>query len=273
MISRGMDIAAKGMMSLIDAQDVLAHNLANVNTTGYKKEALTFKSVYNAMLSESQTPNDYKYRNAEDIGRISMGSDTHKLVHEFMQGTITKTGVPLDLAIQGDGFFKVRDMEGNISYTRNGSFMINSQNLLVDSEGSYVLDNQNQPIQLNIRALGITTPKDLTITQDGQISIVREEGNGNTMLQRIGLWDFSNKEDMVSLGKAKYIPKDIEMNPELPAEKFVIEQGALELSNTNVVNEMINSINVSRNYETLSKFIKEKASHLSAAINIGRLKG
>ena len=59
MISRGMEIAAKGMMSLIDAQDVLAHNLANVNTTGYKKEALTFKSVYNAMLSESQTPSDY----------------------------------------------------------------------------------------------------------------------------------------------------------------------------------------------------------------------
>ena len=273
MISRGMEIAAKGMMSLIDAQDVLAHNLANVNTTGYKKEALTFKSVYNAMLSESQTPSDYKYRNSEDIGRISMGSQTHKLVHEFLQGTITKTGVPLDLAIQGDGFFKVQDRDGNIAYTRNGTFMINSQNLLVDSEGCYVLDVENRPIQLNIRALGITTPKDLTINEDGLISIVRDGGNGNTNLQRIGVWDFSNKEDMISLGKAKYIPKDTELNPELPSEKFVIEQGALELSNTNVVNEMINSINVSRNYETLSKFIKEKASHISAAINVGRLRG
>lgn len=270
MISRGMEIAAKGMQSLIESQDVIAHNLANVNTTGYKKEALTFKSVYNAMVSEPEVLNDYRYRHGRDVGRLSMGSESVKLTHEFIQGTVSRTNMPLDLAIEGDGFFKIQSKSGDIAYTRNGSFVIDSQNYLIDQEGNFVLDQDSQPIKLDIKALGINTAKDLTIRNDGQISIIREQGS--QLLQKIGVYDFSNKEDMLALGKAKYIPKDTKLNPELVSEKFVIEQGALELSNSNVVNEMINSINVSRNYETLSKFIKEKSSHISAAINVGRLK-
>lgn len=271
MISRGIEIAAKGMQSLIDYQDVIAHNLSNVNTTGYKKESLSFKSVYNSLVSEPENNGDYKYRTGRDVGYLSMGSESNKLVHEFSQGTLSRTGAPLDLAIQGDGFFKVQNPNtGDVAYTRNGSFMINSQNYLVDGEGNRVLDNQNRPVQLNLRALGINTASDLTIDEEGQISIIREETNQR--LQKLGVWDFSNKEDMKALGSAKYVPKDMTMNPELAAEKFNVQQGALELSNSNVVNEMINSINVSRNYETLSNFVKEKSTQISTAINIGRLK-
>lgn len=270
MISRGIEIAAKGMQSLIDFQDVVAHNLANVNTTGYKKEALTFKSVYNAVVTEPDRQNDYKYRTSRDVGMLSMGSDTHKLVHEFSQGTLSRTGSPLDVAIEGDGFFKVQNAQGDIAYTRNGNFMINSQNYLVDAEGSRVLDNESRPIQLNLRALGIAESKDLTINENGQICIVGMENTRN--LQRIGVFDFSNKEDMRALGGSKYVPKDTTLNPELASEKFSVQQGALELSNANVVTEMINSINVSRNYETLSKLVKEKSTQISTAINVGRLK-
>lgn len=270
MISRGIEIAAKGMQSLIDAQDVIAHNLANVNTTGYKKESLSFKSVYNAMVSEPQQNNDYRYRTGRDVGRISMGSESNKLVHEFSQGTLSRTGVPLDFALQGDGFFKVQSANGDVAYTRNGSFLINSQNLLVDQEGNHVLDDQNRPITLNLRQLGVTTAGDLTVTENGQISVVEKETT--QILQKLGVYDFSNKEDMNALGNAKYAPKDTTMNPELVAEKFSVQQGSLELSNSNVVNEMINSINVTRNYETLSKLVKEKAGQISTAINIGRLR-
>ena len=270
MISRGLQIAANGMLGLIENQDAIAHNLANVNTAGYKKEALIFKNVYNSVISEPQNRTDVKYRHNEDIGMLSMGSQSHKLVHEFLQGTLSRTDRPLDVAIQGDGFFKVRGADGSYAYTRNGNFVINSQNLLADNDGNLVMDKENRPIQLNIRALGISTPKEITINSGGQLCVVREQGT--TVLQSIGVWDFSNKEDMKSLGSARYYPKDMTTNPELAAEKYTIEQGAVELSNTNVVNEMINTISTTRNYETLSKFVKEKSSLMQTAINIGRLK-
>lgn len=270
MISRGIEIAANGMKSLIDFQDTIAHNLANVNTTGYKKESLSFRSVYNAMVSEPEKLNDYKYRTGRDVGRVSMGSESNKLVHEFIQGALVKTGLPLDLAIEGDGLFKVQNSKGEIAYTRNGSFTIDSRHRLINHEGELVLDVEDKPIVLNIRALGVSTANELTVNEDGQIGIAKAEGS--RLLQKIAIYDFSNKEDMLALGHAKYYPKDLEMNPVLKAEKFTLQQGYLEASNSNVVNEMINSINVSRNYETLSKFVKEKASHITAAINIGRLR-
>lgn len=270
MISRGIEIAAKGMQSLIEFQDVVAHNLANVNTTGYKKEALTFKSVYNSVVSEPENQSDYKYRAGRDVGVISMGSESQKLIHEFSQGTLSRTGSPLDVAIEGDGFFKIQSANGETAYTRNGNFLINSQNFLVDNEGNRVLDKENQPIQLNLKAVGATQTSDFTINENGQICIIGKENTRN--LQTIGVWDFSNKEDMKALGNAKYAPKDITLNPELVSEKYSVQQGALELSNSNVVSEMINSINVSRNYETLSKLVKEKSSQISTAINIGRLR-
>ncbi len=270
MISRGIEIAANGMKSLMDFQDSIANNLANVNTTGYKKESLSFRSVYNAMLSEPEKLNDYKYRNGRDIGRISMGSESNKLTHEFIQGGLQKTDQPLDLAIQGDGFFKLQDRDGQISYTRNGTLAINSKHQLINQEGELVLDVENKPIILNIRQLGISTASELTINEDGQISIVKDENV--RVLQKIGIYDFSNKEDMTSLGKSKYYPKDISTNPEIVSQKFSVQQGYTEMSNSNVVNEMINTIKVSRNYETLSKFVKEKSQHISTAINVGRLR-
>ena len=167
MISRGIDTAAKGMMSLIDYQDSIANNLANVNTNGYKREGLSFRNVYNALIDEPSNHNNPKMQDRTLVGEISLGSATHKLVHEFSQGTLTRTGAPLDLAIEGDGFFKVRSPQGDIAYTRDGAFLINSENLLIDMQGNYVLDDQNNPIRLNLNELGITTARDLTVNESG----------------------------------------------------------------------------------------------------------
>ncbi len=269
MISRGIDIAAKGMMSLLDFQDSIANNLANVNTSGYKREGLSFRNVYNAVMEEPAHHNNPKMKDRTLVGEISMGSATHKLVHEFSQGTLSRTGAPLDLAIEGDGFFKVRSRQGEIAYTRNGSFMINSENLLVDEQGNYVLDRLNNPIRINLTELGINSQRDLTVNEEG--TFVATKNETSTALQTIGIWDFGNKEDMMALGTSRYAPKDPATNPELVAERYSVQQGALELSNSNVISEMINSINVSRNYETLSQLVREESSQLSTAINIGRL--
>lgn len=269
MISRGIDIAAKGMMSLIDFQDSTANNIANVNTTGYKKEGLSFRNVYNALVEEPIERNNPKNQDGRLVGEISMGSVTHKLVHEFTQGTLARTDNPLDLGIEGDGFFKLRAADGTITYTRNGSFCINSANMLTDMQGNQVLDDQNNPIRLNLRELNVKSEKDLSINEDG--TIVANRNENAQALQRIGIFDFANKDEMMAVGTSMYVPKDITTNPELRAQKFSIQQGSIELSNSNIITEMINSIKVSRNYETLSSFVKEKSNQLSQAITLGRL--
>lgn len=269
MISRGIDIAAKGMMSLIDFQDSIANNIANVNTNGYKKEGIAFRNVYNAIVEEPVERNNPKNQEGRLVGEISLGASSYKLMHEFSQGTLSRTGSPLDLGIEGDGFFKLRNSEGKITYTRNGAFCINSQNMLTDMQGNYVLDNQNQPIRLNLTELNIDSPERLTVNEQGTI-IANRKDNAQA-LQTIGIYDFADKDNMMAAGTSQYVPKDPIANPELRAQKFSIQQGAIELSNANVINEMINSINVSRNYETLSNFVKEKSNQLSQTINLGRV--
>lgn len=269
MISRGMDIAAKGMMSLIDFQDSTANNIANVNTAGYKKEGLSFRNVYNAVIEEPIERNNPKNTDGRYVGEISLGSATHKLVHEFSQGVLSRTDNPLDLGIEGDGFFKLRASDGSITYTRNGAFCINSENFLTDMQGNQVLDYQNNPIRLNLNELNIKTTRDLTVNEDG--TIVANRNENAQALQQIGIWDFANKDDMMAVGTSMYVPKDPVANPEIRSQKYSVQQGSIELSNSNIITEMINSIKISRNYETLSSFMKEKSSQLSQAINLGRL--
>ena len=91
------------------------------------------------------------------------------------------------------------------------------------------------------------------------------------MLQQIGVYDFQNKEDLRALGASRFVPKNIGVNPEIKAEKFTIQQGTIETSNSNIIREMVNMINVSRNYETLSKFVKNESDSLSKAINLARV--
>ena len=255
MITKGLGIAAKGMMALLDQQDTTANNLANVNTVGFKKASLVFKNVLDAQLYEKEPPNEFKFSDERYVGELSMGPKTENLFLEFSQGTLEQTGNPLDVAIEGDGFFKVQSNTGDISYTRNGSFVVNSDKYLVTKEGEYVLDDKNKPIQLDMKKLGIQNFRDLVINENGQI--LTNSADRQQLLQKIGLYDFRIKADLKSVGHSKFVPNNPELNPEVKAEVFSLQQGALEGSNANTVNEMINIINVTRSYETLSKFVKE----------------
>ncbi len=269
MITKGLDIAAKGMMSLLDMNDTTANNLANVNTTGFKKSNLVFRSVYDAAVYERTPANDIKFGEERNVGTMSMGSKTEKILLEFTQGNLERTGVPLDLALQGDGFFKVQTIDGDIAYTRNGSFTINNDKMLVTKEGDYVLDPKDKPIKLDMKKLRIENVHDLLVSEDGQIMTNAQDNQ--QMLQKINIVDFRIKSDLRAVGHSKFVPQDPASNPEVKAEKFSLQQGAIETSNANTVNEMINIINTTRNYETLSKFVKTDGELLSRAINLGRL--
>jgi len=268
MILRGFEAASNGLLSLIDMNDNIANNIANVNTTGYKKANLTFRNIMDAEVYNHKgnlIEGENKY-----LGNMSLGSQTYQLTYDFSQGCLSKTGNQLDAAIEGDGFFKIQGADGKISYTRNGSFTINNNSFLVTKEGDYVLDVNNRRIDVNPEDFELGSNRDFIISEDGTIEI---NSRGTRIdLQKIGVFDFSNKEDLFEIGNSKFIPRTPETNPELVAEKYTIQQGHLELSNSNIIKEMINSINTSRNYEALAKTVKENGTLLTQAIAVGKIR-
>lgn len=274
MIVRSFESAANGMNALMDMNDNIANNLANVNTVGYKKGSLRFKdvmqsAVYSQQGSIIRNTNENNY-----LGSLSVGSASMQYTHDFSQGALTKTSNPYDVAIEGDGFFKVQDADGNISYTRNGSFVVDNGYWLKTKQGEYVLDVDNRRIRMLPYDMEDETAfrdrKDIVIAENGNIEI--NSYNQKVPLQTIGVWDFADKDDLFEIGDAKFVPRDEINNPELRSEKFSIQQGMLELSNSNVIREMINSINTTRNYESLTKVVSTNSDMLQTAVSVGRIR-
>ena len=200
---------------------------------------------------------------------MSIGSQVQKLTYDFSQGALTKTEGVFDLAIEGDGFFKIQSSDGGVSYTRNGSFTMNNNGDLVTKDGEYVLDEQGKTIKIRTKDVVMHSMNDIIITEEGQIELNNERNP--TLMQKIGIFDFGRKENMVCVGGSKFKPADTNMNPEVKAKKYTIQQGSLELSNANVVNEMIKTINTSRNYETLSKLVKSNSDSLGKVMEVGKI--
>lgn len=273
MIVRGLESAAKGMTALMDMNDNIANNLANVNTVGFKKGSLRFQDI---MESAVYSQKGSILRNSDDsryLGDLSMGSRSLQYVHDFTQGALDKTGNTYDVAIEGDGFFKIRDIDGKESYTRNGSFVVNSDQYLVTKQGEYVLDVNNRRIRM------IPEDFDPELVRDKMEIIIGEQGNiemnsytQKIPMQTIGIFDFSDKDDLFEIADTRFIPRDRVNNPELRAEKFTVQQGMLELSNSNVIKEMINTISTTRNYESLSKVVTTNNQMLQTAVSVGRLR-
>ena len=273
MLVRSFESAANGMLALMDQNDNTANNLANVNTVGYKKGALRFKDVMQSAVY-SQEGSILRNNSNRYLGNISCGSQSMQYTHDFSQGALTKTSNPYDVAIEGDGFFKIQDDNGNVSYTRNGSFVVDRGYWLKTKQGEYVLDINNRRIRMLPEDMEDETVfrdrKDIVIAENGNIEI--NSYNQKIPLQTIGVWDFSDKDDLFEVGDAKFIPRDTVNNPELRSEKFTIQQGMLELSNSNVIKEMINTINTTRNYESLTKLVSTNSDMLNTAVSVGRIR-
>ena len=270
MLIRSFESAANGMLSLIDMNDNIANNIANVNTTGYKKSELTFRNVMNAAVYNQKGSVIRGETENRRLGELSLGSETMRLTRDFAQGATAKTNNKLDLAIEGDGFFKIEDRDGNIAYTRNGSFCLNKESFLVTKEGEYVLDNMNRRISVWNEDMELNDKMDITVSENGTMEL-----NDNGMkfpLQTIGIWDFRDKENLFEVNSTRFLPKNPDENIAIPAERYTIQQGMLEMSNVNIIREMINSISTSRNYESLSQLVRTNNDMLSNAIAVGRLR-
>ncbi|MBQ8848301.1 MAG: flagellar hook basal-body protein [Candidatus Gastranaerophilales bacterium] len=283
MITRGIGTVAKGMQALIDFEDVTAHNLANVTTAGFKRTNITFQDVMQAKVHSKNAQGNYK-----EVGTLSNGARADRTYIDFSQGGLQESGNKLDVAFHGDGFFKIRHYdvpenkpyeESDYYYQRTGNFKLTTDNYLVNSDGDYVMDIQNRRIRITrdpdnddineMNRLDLT--EDLIISENGQIQL--NNPNFRVNLQKIQVCDFRDKTKISGIGEGKYLAIYGE-NPELYTKTdgtFSLQQGMVEMSNANTIKEMLNSINVSRGYESMSTILKRESETISQAINLGNI--
>jgi flagellar basal body rod protein FlgG len=201
--------------------NIIAHNLANVSTVGFKRRCNAFSKSLEAQAPESYSP-----------GTIDLNS-----VFDFSQGSIVETGRRLDFALHGKGFFVIETPEGP-RYTRNGIFSINQNNQIVDSLGRIVA-GQAGPITIPGN-IGISQ---LNLANDGTISA------GETAIGKFSLVDFNDNENkLIPTGDSCYLMPDPNIQP-TEAQNIIVKQGYQEASNVQIIDELVDMILVSRLYE------------------------
>ena len=247
---RALYSAASGMTAQQLNIDNIANNLANANTTGYKSRRAQFQDLlYQNMVA----PGSSASQNTVVPAGLQLGLGTRAVSNEitFQQGSFTSTSNPLDLVIQGKGFFQIKQPNGDIAYSRNGSFQLDSTGSFVTSDG-----NALQP-QITIPPAA----QSITIAADGTVTYVLP---GQTQAQNAGqitLANFQNPAGLSSLGGSLFSPTDasgaaILGTPGGAEGQGTILQGYTEQSNVSVVDEFINMITSQRAYEANSKVVK-----------------
>lgn len=260
---RSLWVAATGMSAQSLNVDVIANNLANVNTAGFKRSRANFQDL---MYQKIRTPGAEASATGNQVPtgiQVGLGVRAAGVQSIFSEGGFQQTGNPLDLAIEGKGFFQVLMPNGEIAYTRSGSFTIDSTGQIVTQDG-YPLE---PAITIPVDALKIT------IGGDGTVS-VEQPGNTSTVVGQIQLVDFSNPGGLAHLGNSLFQNTNASGEPIIgnPGSNGIgnLAQGTLEMSNVNVVEEMVNLIAGQRAYEMNSKALKAADEMLQAASNVMR---
>jgi len=260
---RSLFITATGMEAQKLNIDVIANNLANVNTIGYKRSRTDFEEL---MYQELRTPGAPSAEGAQIPSGIQIGLGVRPVaVHKiFQQGDFVQTGNSLDLVIEGDGFFQVIMPDGTVAYTRAGTFKLDSEGRVVSSNGYPI-----EPL--------ITIPPDtlsISIASDGKVTVMQAGSTTPTEIGQIELARFINPGGLKSIGKSLYVTtassgEAIIGNPGTEG-LGTITQGFVEMSNVNVVEEMVNMIVSQRAYEINSKAVQMADEMLQITNNIKR---
>ncbi len=220
-------LAMQAQMTLQRRMDATANNLANLNTSGFKADAVVIEEANNTDASAIEAPSDIRFNRDVTIMR------------DMRQGPIAMTGNPLDAAIEGEGFFMVQGDGGETLYTRDGAFSVNAAGQLVTSEGRAVLSSGGAPIVFDAQG------ESPAIGRDGTITIAGIEAG------RLGLARFAAPGALEKVGENLWSAKD---QGAAPFEGVVV-QGAIEGSNVEAVLELTRLIEISRAYESASRIV------------------
>ena len=261
---RALNSAATGMQAQELNIEVIANNIANMRTTGYKRQRAEFQDLLYEHVRRIGTQTSTQ-GNMLPVG-VDLGSGV-KVVGTpriMTQGTLTQTGGELDLAIRGEGFFKIQLPDGTFAYTRDGSFHMDAQGRIVTAQGNLV-----QP--------GITIPQNatsLTINNQGQVSVVVSGSTTPTILGQLVLTRFINKAGLLPIGDnlftetpASGTPQDGQANLDGMGD---LQQGNLEMANVEAVTEISDLIAAQRAYEMNAKVITAADQMLSSTSNMMR---
>ena len=258
-----LNTAATGMMAQQTRTDVIANNLANVNTTGFKSSRAHFVDLLYQTVQGAQTVANADATTTQAI-QVGRGTRLASIQRLHSQGALEQTQGPLDLAVNGEGFFQVTLANGQTAYTRDGSFQISDQGTLVTNQGLTVVP-------------GIKLPADasnVTVAPNGVVSVSQPGQTKTTELGRIELARFANPAGLIATGQNLYqaTPASGDAVAGFPQDDSMgsVQQGYLEGSNVEIVQEMVDMISAQRAYEINSKAITNSDSMANIANNLVR---
>lgn len=259
---RGLYAAWTGMVNEQKRLDVISNNMANSNTIGYKKQNVTSQS-FDDELTVRINDNNRDTTSKYPIGYMNLGVRIGETYHDFSQGSLRETCNTYDLALGGDGFFTIQTTnkqgETTIKYTRDGSFTVNTEGYLVTKDGDYVLDTNGERIQIP----GAQTAKTVVFDQSGNVFVDDQQ------VATLGIASFENPQALLLYGENLYDATDA---AGLQPSTATVHQGYLEMSNTNVIEEMVDMITITRAYEAGQKMVQTVDTTLQKAVNeIGKV--
>lgn len=247
---RGIYSSATAMLTQKNKLDVIANNIANSTTTGYKSDMLISQSFEDMLISRV---NDSKITSqVKEVGPFNTGIHVDSVVTDFKCGSMVSTGKTTDVGITTDGFFTVETPQG-IRYTRDGAFTLTNEGVLVNQDGFPVMGESGE-ITL--------TSDEFSIKQNGEIT-----QDGET-IDKLLITDF---DDYTLLRKESGNLYQNTGANEMEPEKLDIRQGFLESSNVSIVDNLVDMMTVYRNYETNQKMIQTMDSTLGKAVELGRI--
>lgn len=238
-----LSIAASGMSGQQEVIDSISNNLANINTVSYKKSTVEFANlVYSPADTESSSILDVSARKGGGLDVLSVSQD-------FSLGDVKQTGRSLDLAINGSGFFELTNEGGDKVYSRNGSFKLNSEGVLVNAEGLYVSDM----IKIPSDAVGVT------VKDSGEIEVLIQGDPVAIEVGKIELAYFTNPAGLESMGAGNYQYTEQSGDPEylsMNGDETSIIQGYLEMSNVSMIEELTSMMLAQQAYGLNSRVIQ-----------------
>lgn len=274
---RGFYTAASGMLAQQRQTEMLTNNLANANTTGFKADQSSIRSFPEMLLQRMEsktvaTDNSLQLPINKNVGSISTGVYVQEVMPLFSQGDIQETELKTDIALingsmpvdangkMGTVMFAVENSSGEMRYTRNGNFTLDGTGFLTTSEGNYVLDQNNERIQLN--------SDDFTIDQDGSIS------ENNQAVARLGVAFAENPDSLVKEGGGLFRAAEDELTDAYTEAEvsFTLNQGVIEGSNVDESQTMTDLMAAYRSFEANQKMLQAYDRSMDKAVNeVGKL--
>lgn len=249
---KGLYAAASAMLAGVNRQQAIAHDVANMETPGFKQVLTSLKDFMNTNVNISN-PNDPN-RSFSNLGDLGLGVESVPDTTDYTQGAMMDTGNPLDVALDGPGFFRVKTPDGE-RYTRDGRFILDTSGSLITVDGYFVLNSSGAPIKL--------TDGEINFADDGTITV-----NGDAAGQ-LGIASFLDpRKELVRDDNNTFIAKGTPTG----TEKGIVVQSYLESSNSNAASLMTQLVQVTRSYEAAQQLVANQDELLGKTISsLGRI--